>query len=126
MRISDWSSDVCSSDLKIFAELCPVLKKDAILATNTSSISVTRLASATDRPEKFMGMHFMNPVPVMQLVELIRGIATEEETFRQVRELTVKLGKTPAHSEDFPARSEERRVGQEGVSTGRSRWSPEH
>ncbi|MFC3675010.1 3-hydroxybutyryl-CoA dehydrogenase [Ferrovibrio xuzhouensis] len=88
---------------KIFAELCPVLKKDAILATNTSSISVTRLASATDRPEKFMGMHFMNPVPVMQLVELIRGIATEEETFRQVRELTVKLGKTPANSEDFPA-----------------------
>src|SRR3546814_1458396 len=90
MRISDWSSYVGSSDLKIFAELCPVLKKDAILATNTSSISVTRLASATDRPEKFMGMHFMNPVPVMQLVELIRGIATEEETFRQVRELTVK------------------------------------
>jgi len=88
---------------KIFADLCPVLKKDAILATNTSSISVTRLASATDRPEKFMGMHFMNPVPVMQLVELIRGIATEEETFRQVRELTVRLGKTPANSEDFPA-----------------------
>src|SRR3546814_16497532 len=88
MRISDWSSDVCSSDLKIFAELCPVLKKDAILATNTSSISVTRLASATDRPEKFMGMHFMNPVPVMQRVELIRGIATEAETFRQVREQT--------------------------------------
>src|SRR3546814_10333935 len=80
MRISDWSSDVCSSDLKIFAELCPVLKKDAILATNTSSISVTRLASSTDRPEKFMGMHFMNPVPVMALVELIRGIAPDEET----------------------------------------------
>ncbi len=88
---------------KIFADLCPVLKKDAILATNTSSISVTRLASATDRPEKFMGMHFMNPVPVMQLVELIRGIATDEETFRKVRELTVKLGKQPANSEDFPA-----------------------
>lgn len=88
---------------KIFAELCPVLKPDALLATNTSSISVTRLASATDRPEKFMGMHFMNPVPVMQLVELIRGIATEEETFRKVRELTVRLGKTPANSEDFPA-----------------------
>src|SRR3546814_18328003 len=69
MRISDWSSDVCSSDLKIFAELCPVLKKDAILATNTSSISVTRLASATDRPEKFMGMHFMNPVQVMRSEE---------------------------------------------------------
>ncbi|WP_341705102.1 3-hydroxybutyryl-CoA dehydrogenase [Ferrovibrio sp.] len=88
---------------KIFAELCPVLKPEALLATNTSSISVTRLASSTDRPEKFMGMHFMNPVPVMQLVELIRGIATEEETFRQVRELTVRLGKTPANSEDFPA-----------------------
>ncbi|QDO96431.1 3-hydroxybutyryl-CoA dehydrogenase [Ferrovibrio terrae] len=88
---------------KIFADLCPVLKPDAILATNTSSISVTRLASSTDRPEKFMGMHFMNPVPVMQLVELIRGIATDETTFRMVRELTVKLNKTPANSEDFPA-----------------------
>ena len=88
---------------KIFADLCPVLKKDALLATNTSSISVTRLASSTDRPEKFMGMHFMNPVPVMALVELIRGIATDEETFRQVRDLTVKLGKQPANSEDFPA-----------------------
>jgi 3-hydroxybutyryl-CoA dehydrogenase len=88
---------------KIFADLCPVLKPDAILATNTSSISVTRLASSTDRPEKFMGMHFMNPVPVMQLVELIRGIATDETTFKQVRELTVALGKQPANSEDFPA-----------------------
>lgn len=88
---------------KIFADLCPVLKPSALLATNTSSISVTRLASSTDRPEKFMGMHFMNPVPVMALVELIRGIATDEDTFRQVRELTVKLGKQPANSEDFPA-----------------------
>ena len=88
---------------KIFAAICPALRKDTLIATNTSSISVTRLASSTDRPEKFMGMHFMNPVPVMQLVELIRGIATEEETFRQVRELTVRLGKTPANSEDFPA-----------------------
>ncbi|MBS4044699.1 MAG: 3-hydroxybutyryl-CoA dehydrogenase [Alphaproteobacteria bacterium] len=88
---------------KIFADLCPVLKPDAILATNTSSISVTRLASSTDRPEKFMGMHFMNPVPVMQLVELIRGIATDEATFKQVRELTIALGKQPANSEDFPA-----------------------
>jgi 3-hydroxybutyryl-CoA dehydrogenase len=88
---------------KIFADLCPVLKPDAILATNTSSISVTRLASSTDRPEKFMGMHFMNPVPVMQLVELIRGIATDETTFKQVRELTIALGKQPANSEDFPA-----------------------
>lgn len=88
---------------KIFADLCPVLKPDAVLATNTSSISVTRLASSTDRPEKFMGMHFMNPVPVMQLVELIRGIATDEETFKKVRDLTIKLGKSPANSEDFPA-----------------------
>lgn len=88
---------------KIFADLCPVLKPTALLATNTSSISVTRLASSTDRPEKFMGMHFMNPVPVMQLVELIRGIATDEDTFKQVRELTVRLGKSPANSEDFPA-----------------------
>ncbi len=88
---------------KIFADLCPVLKPSALLATNTSSISVTRLASSTDRPEKFMGMHFMNPVPVMALVELIRGIATDEDTFKQVRDLTVKLGKQPANSEDFPA-----------------------
>ncbi len=88
---------------KILAELCPVLPKNVLIATNTSSISVTRLGSATDRPEKFMGMHFMNPVPVMALVELIRGIATEEATFREVRELTVKLGKTPANAEDFPA-----------------------
>lgn len=88
---------------KIFADLCPVLKPTALLATNTSSISVTRLASSTDRPEKFMGMHFMNPVPVMQLVELIRGIATDEDTFKQVRDLTIKLGKSPANSEDFPA-----------------------
>lgn len=88
---------------KIFADLCPVLKPSALLATNTSSISVTRLASSTDRPEKFMGMHFMNPVPVMALVELIRGIATDEDTFRQVRELTIALGKQPANSEDFPA-----------------------
>ncbi len=88
---------------KILADLCPVLPKHVLIATNTSSISVTRLGSSTDRPEKFMGMHFMNPVPVMQLVELIRGIATEEATFREVRELTVKLGKTPANAEDFPA-----------------------
>ncbi|WP_428249512.1 3-hydroxybutyryl-CoA dehydrogenase [Ferrovibrio sp.] len=88
---------------KILVELCPVLPKHVLIATNTSSISVTRLGSVTDRPEKFMGMHFMNPVPVMQLVELIRGIATEEATFREVRELTVQLGKTPANAEDFPA-----------------------
>ncbi len=88
---------------KIFADLCQVLKKDAIIATNTSSISITRLASTTDRPGKFMGMHFMNPVPLMELVELIRGIATEPETFSTVRDLAVDLGKTPAVSEDFPA-----------------------
>ena len=87
----------------IYAELCPHLKPDAIIATNTSSISVTRLASSTDRPEKFMGMHFMNPVPVMKLVELIRGIATGEEAFQTVRELTITLGKQPANAEDFPA-----------------------
>ncbi len=88
---------------KIFASICPALRKDTLIATNTSSISVTRLATATDRPERFMGMHFMNPVPVMALVELIRGIATDENTFREIRELTVKLGKTPANAEDFPA-----------------------
>jgi 3-hydroxybutyryl-CoA dehydrogenase len=88
---------------EIFKKLVPYLNKDAMIASNTSSISITRLAASTDRPAKFMGMHFMNPVPVMQLVELIRGIATEEETFSAVRELTVKLGKTAAVSEDFPA-----------------------
>jgi 3-hydroxybutyryl-CoA dehydrogenase len=88
---------------EIFKKLCPVLPAAALIATNTSSISVTRLASVTDRPGRFMGMHFMNPVPLMQLVELIRGIATEEETFRTIRDLTIKLGKTPANAEDFPA-----------------------
>jgi 3-hydroxybutyryl-CoA dehydrogenase len=88
---------------KIFVDLCPKLKKEAILATNTSSISITRLATTTDRPGRFIGMHFMNPVPMMELVELIRGIATEQATFQAVRHLTVKLGKTPAVSEDFPA-----------------------
>jgi 3-hydroxybutyryl-CoA dehydrogenase len=87
----------------IFSKVCPVLKPEAILCTNTSSISVTRLGASTDRPGKFMGMHFMNPVPVMQLVELIRGIATDEETFRQIRELTEKLGKSAVAAEDFPA-----------------------
>ena len=87
----------------IFKQLCAVLKPAAIIATNTSSISVTRLGSGTDRPEKFVGMHFMNPVPVMKLVELVRGLATDEETFNTVRELAVKLGKTPVSAEDFPA-----------------------
>lgn len=88
---------------EIFAKVCPSLKPEAILCTNTSSISVTRLGASTDRPGKFMGMHFMNPVPVMQLVELIRGIATDEETFKEIRELTIRLGKVPVSAEDFPA-----------------------
>jgi 3-hydroxybutyryl-CoA dehydrogenase len=88
---------------EILKKLTPVLKRDALIATNTSSISITRLASATDRPGKFIGMHFMNPVPVMSLVELIRGIATEEDTFAATRDLAVKLGKTPVAAEDFPA-----------------------
>jgi len=88
---------------EILKALCPVLRPDALIATNTSSISITRLASLTDRPAKFMGMHFMNPVPVMELVELIRGLATGEETFKAIRELAIKLGKTPANAEDFPA-----------------------
>ena len=88
---------------KIYQALCPHLKAGAILGTNTSSISITRLAAATDRPEKFMGIHFMNPVPVMELVELIRGIATEEQTFATVKDFTVALHKTIAVSEDFPA-----------------------
>jgi 3-hydroxybutyryl-CoA dehydrogenase len=88
---------------EILKTLIPVIKPDAIVATNTSSISVTRLAAVTDRPGRFMGMHFMNPVPVMALIELIRGIATEESTFQAIRELAVSLGKTPVAAEDFPA-----------------------
>jgi 3-hydroxybutyryl-CoA dehydrogenase len=88
---------------EIFKKLVPYLKADALVASNTSSISITRLAAATDRPGKFIGMHFMNPVPVMALVELIRGIATEEATFATVRELALKLGKQPVAAEDFPA-----------------------
>jgi len=88
---------------KIFIELCPKLKKSAVLATNTSSISITRLASITDRPERFIGIHFMNPVPMMQLVELIRGIATEDETFTLAKSFIETLGKSIAVSEDFPA-----------------------
>jgi 3-hydroxybutyryl-CoA dehydrogenase len=87
----------------IFKKLVPQLKSGAILASNTSSISITRLAAATDRPGRFIGMHFMNPVPVMTLVELIRGIATDETTFQAVRDLAIKLGKTPVAAEDFPA-----------------------
>ncbi len=88
---------------EILKALCPHLKPEAIICTNTSSISITRLAAVTDRPGRFMGMHFMNPVPVMKLVELIRGIATEDGTFQAVRDLAAKLGKTSAASEDFPA-----------------------
>ncbi len=87
----------------ILEQLCPSLKEDAIIASNTSSISITRLASYTDRPERFAGMHFMNPVPVMELVELIRGIATGEATFRALVNLAKDLGKRPVVSEDFPA-----------------------
>lgn len=87
----------------IFKEVCPKLKPEAILATNTSSISITRLATTTDRPEKFIGLHFMNPVPVMKLVELIRGIATSEETFKVAETFVKNLGKTSSSSEDFPA-----------------------
>jgi 3-hydroxybutyryl-CoA dehydrogenase len=88
---------------KIFSQLCPLLKPEAILATNTSSISITRLAASTDRPERFIGIHFMNPVPIMELVELVRGIATEDETFELAKAFTRKLGKTTAVAEDFPA-----------------------
>ncbi|WP_299368196.1 3-hydroxybutyryl-CoA dehydrogenase [uncultured Tateyamaria sp.] len=87
----------------IFEDLLPHLQPHTILTSNTSSISITRLASRTDRPEKFMGFHFMNPVPVMQLVELIRGIATDAETFEACRAVVDKLGKTAATAEDFPA-----------------------
>ncbi|MGZ6053905.1 MAG: 3-hydroxybutyryl-CoA dehydrogenase [Isosphaeraceae bacterium] len=88
---------------KIFVALCPYLKPDAIVATNTSSISITRLAASTDRPERFIGLHFMNPVPVMELVEMIRGIATEDVTFGRTKDFVESLGKTTAVSEDFPA-----------------------
>ena len=88
---------------KIYESMLPHLAPDAIIASNTSSIPITRLASATDRPGRFIGMHFMNPVPMMQLVEVIRGIATEDETVSAVRDLTAKLGKQAVSSEDFPA-----------------------
>jgi len=87
---------------EILKAVCPVLRPEAILATNTSSISITRLAAVTDRPEKFIGIHFMNPVPVMQLVELVRGITTDEKTFASAQEFCDRLGKETAVSEDFP------------------------
>jgi 3-hydroxybutyryl-CoA dehydrogenase len=88
---------------KIFSDLCAVLRPEAIIASNTSSISITRLASSTDRPERFIGIHFMNPVPLMELVEVIRGIATDDATFEASKGFVSKLGKTIAVSEDFPA-----------------------
>jgi 3-hydroxybutyryl-CoA dehydrogenase len=88
---------------KIFSDLCASLKPDAIVATNTSSISITRLAASTDRPERFIGIHYMNPVPRMDLVELIRGIATDDATFEASKTFVSKLGKTIAVAEDFPA-----------------------
>ena len=116
IRTTTTLSDVGPSDLiieaateretvkqAIFEDLLPHLKPTTILTSNTSSISITRLASRTDRPEKFMGFHFMNPVPVMQLVELIRGIATDEETFAACKAVVDRLGKTAATAEDFPA-----------------------
>ena len=88
---------------KIFQDLCPRISKTAMVATNTSSISVTRLAAATDRPEHFIGLHFMNPVPMMQLVEVIRGIATDDSTFQAALDIVKRVGKTVAYAEDFPA-----------------------
>ncbi|MSO84832.1 MAG: 3-hydroxybutyryl-CoA dehydrogenase [Rhodospirillales bacterium] len=107
LKDCDLVIEAASEDEKIKKEiikkLCPVLGPDAYIATNTSSLSITRMGAVSDRPGKFVGMHFMNPVPRMELVELIRGIATDEETYRLIRELTVKLGKTPVNAEDFPA-----------------------
>jgi 3-hydroxybutyryl-CoA dehydrogenase len=88
---------------KIFQELCPRIDSHTLIATNTSSISITRLASVTDRPEHFIGLHFMNPVPMMQLVEVIRGIATDDTTFQAALDIVRKVGKTAAYAEDFPA-----------------------
>lgn len=88
---------------KIFQDLCPRIGEKTIVATNTSSISITRLAASTDRPEHFIGLHFMNPVPMMQLVEVIRGIATDDATFQAALDIVAKLGKTAAYAEDFPA-----------------------
>ncbi len=88
---------------KIFTAVCASLKSEAIVATGTSSISITRLAAATDRPERFIGIHFMNPVPLMELVEIIRGIATDDATFEAAKQFVTKLGKQIAVSEDFPA-----------------------
>jgi 3-hydroxybutyryl-CoA dehydrogenase len=101
--VIETASEKESVKVGIFAELCPVLKPETILGTNTSSISITRLASTTDRPEKFIGIHFMNPVPLMELVELVRGIATADTTFETTKAFVTTLGKIPAVAEDFPA-----------------------
>jgi 3-hydroxybutyryl-CoA dehydrogenase len=87
---------------KIYAALCPVLRPDAILATNTSSIPITRLAAATDRPGRFLGMHFFNPVPMMKLVEVIRGLASEDSAVAAVRGLAERMGKTVVEAADYP------------------------
>ena len=107
MSAADLTIEAATEDEKvkrqIFAALCPKLKKDALVATNTSSISITRLAASTDRPEKFIGLHFMNPVPVMKLVEIIRGIATEDDAFNTTLAFVKSLDKISAYAEDFPA-----------------------
>ena len=87
----------------IFDELCPKVRKDTIVATNTSSISITRLGAATDRPERFIGLHFMNPVPLMKLVEVIRGLATDQQTYDAAVHIVERLGKHVTNAEDFPA-----------------------
>ncbi|MGK5093472.1 3-hydroxybutyryl-CoA dehydrogenase [Deltaproteobacteria bacterium TL4] len=103
---SDFVIEVATENLeikgKIFQQLCQYTKPEALIASNTSSISITKLASLTKNPERFIGMHFMNPVPVMQLVEIIRGITTSNETFETTRSLAIKLGKTPCEVQDFP------------------------
>jgi 3-hydroxybutyryl-CoA dehydrogenase len=91
-----------SLKLNVFKELDQVCKKESILSSNTSSISITKIASATQRPSRVIGMHFMNPVPVMQLVEIIRGLQTSQETFETVKSLALKMGKTPVEANDFP------------------------
>ena len=101
--IIEAASEVEKIKHQIFADLAPYLGENTILTSNTSSISITRLAAATAKPEKFMGLHFMNPVPVMQLVELIRGIATDEPTFKALEVVVERLGKTATSAEDFPA-----------------------
>lgn len=87
----------------IYKTICPILKNDAIIATNSSSISITRLAAQTNRPERFIGLHFMNPAPLMELIELINGIATDKEVYETIHQFALRVGKTPVKSEDFPA-----------------------